>query len=98
MRHTLCAFVTGVQTCALPISLITAPLAWLAAWNVTPNRLVLYPLARMIIILGRAVPSLMWGMLLVTIFGFGPFPGVLALVVGTVGLDRKSVGSGSSVS
>lgn len=74
---------------ALIGTLITIPLAWFAAWNVTPSRLILYPLARMIIVLGRAVPSLMWGMLLVAILGFGPFPGVLVLVVGTIGFAGK---------
>ena len=61
-------------------TLITLPLAWLAAWNVTPSRTLLYPLARAIIVVTRGMPTLMWAMVLVAIFGFGPFAGMLALV------------------
>lgn len=69
--------------------LIAMPLAWCAAWNVTPNRFVLYPLARGVISVTRAIPTLMWAMVLVTILGFGPFAGVLALVKGTIGFAGK---------
>jgi len=68
---------------------LAVPLAWFAAWNVTPNRHVLYPLARGIIVTARSVPTLMWAMVLVTFFGFGPFAGVLALVNGTIGFAGK---------
>lgn len=68
---------------------IAIPLAWMAAWNVTPSRTVAYPLARGAIVLCRSLPTLMIGLLLVAILGFGPFPGVLALVVGTIGFAGK---------
>lgn len=68
---------------------ICMPLAWLAAWNVTPSRLYLYPLARGTFVVARAVPTLMWAMLLVAIFGFGPFAGTLALVKATLGFAGK---------
>jgi phosphonate transport system permease protein len=69
--------------------LIAMPLAWFAAWNVTPSRFFLYPLARGVIVVARSIPTLMWAMVLVTIFGFGPFAGVLALVKGTIGFAGK---------
>jgi phosphonate transport system permease protein len=69
--------------------LITMPLAWLGAWNVTPSRTVLYPLARAVIVVARAVPTLMWAILLVAIFGFGPFAGTLALIKSTIGFAGK---------
>lgn len=70
-------------------TIITMPLAWFAAWNVTPSRAVLYPLARAIIVITRGMPTLMWAMVLVAIFGFGPFAGTLALVKATIGFAGK---------
>ena len=65
------------------------PLAWFAAWNVTPSRYVLYPMARAIIVTCRGMPPLMSAMVLVAIFGFGPFAGSLALVMATIGFAGK---------
>ncbi len=70
-------------------TLITLPLAWFAAWNLTPDKVFLYPMARFIIVVSRSLPSLMAAMLLVAVFGFGPFAGMLALVVGTIGFAGK---------
>lgn len=69
--------------------LIVMPLAWFAAWNVSPARFILYPLARIIIVIARGVPTLMWAMLLVAIFGFGPLAGTLALMKATIGFAGK---------
>ena len=70
-------------------TIITIPLAWWAAWNITPNRTILYPFARAVIVLCRSVPALILGFLLVAIFVFGPFAGVLALTIGTIGFTGK---------
>lgn len=70
-------------------TLVTIPLAWWAAWNITPSRTILYPFARAVIVLCRSLPTLMLGLLLVAIFVFGPFAGVLALVIGTIGFAGK---------
>jgi phosphonate transport system permease protein len=69
--------------------LVTIPLAWWAAWNITPSRTILYPFARAVIVFCRSLPTLMLGLLLVAIFVFGPFAGVLALVIGTIGFAGK---------
>ena len=74
---------------ALIGTIISLPLAWLGAWNVTPSRTFLYPLARTMIVVARAVPTLLWALILVTIFGFGPFAGTLALVKSTIGFAGK---------
>lgn len=68
---------------------ITMPLAWLAAWNVTPSRAALYPLSRTIIVVCRGMPPLMSAMVLIAIFGFGPFAGMLALITATIGFAGK---------
>ena len=70
-------------------TIITMPLAWFAAWNVTPSRAILYPLSRAIIVVTRGMPTLMWAMVLVAIFGFGPFAGMLALVKASIGFAGK---------
>lgn len=70
-------------------TVIAIPLAWFGAWNVSPSRLLLYPLARLSIVLGRAVPSMMWGLILVAVLGFGPLPGIIALIVSSVGFAGK---------
>ena len=69
--------------------LIAMPMAWLGAWNVTPNRTFIYPMARAVIVVARAIPTLMWAILLVAIFGFGPFAGTLALMKATIGFAGK---------
>ncbi len=68
---------------------IAIPIAWAAAWNMTPNRYIFYPLGRAILALSRAVPTLIWAMLLVVILGFGPLAGVVALILETVGFAGK---------
>jgi phosphonate transport system permease protein len=65
--------------------IMAAPLAVLAAANVTPSR-VLYYIARGIIGFTRAVPDLVWALLFVTAVGLGPFPGALALSVHSIGM------------
>ena len=38
-------------------TVVTIPLAWWAAWNITPSRTVLYPLARAVIVFCRSLPT-----------------------------------------
>ena len=70
-------------------TVVTIPLAWWGAWNITPSRTILYPFARAVIVFCRSLPTLMLGLLLVAIFVFGPFAGVLALMIGTIGFAGK---------
>jgi phosphonate transport system permease protein len=65
--------------------ILSLPLAVCAAENVTPSRGV-YLGARGVIAITRAVPDLVWALLFVTAVGLGPFPGVLALSVHSVGM------------
>lgn len=64
---------------------LSLPLAVLAADNVTPSR-VFYVLARGVIAITRAVPDLVWALIFVTAVGLGPFAGVLALSVHSIGM------------
>ncbi len=70
-------------------TIISIPLAWFAAYNMTPNRRVIYPLARLSIGLSRAISILIWAILFTHIFGFGPLPGILALILLTIGFAGK---------
>jgi phosphonate transport system permease protein len=60
------------------------PLAFLAAVNISPHPSV-SAIARVLIAGLRTVPELVWAMILVTAVGLGPFPGVLALTLHTIG-------------
>ena len=60
------------------------PLAFLCAVNTSP-----YPVvsvfARLLVGAFRTVPELIWAMVLVTAVGLGPFPGVIALTLHSIG-------------
>ena len=69
--------------------LIAVPLAWFASFNMTPSRRWVYPIARLITMLCRAVHEMLWAILFVTILGFGMLAGVLALVMFCIGFAGK---------
>jgi phosphonate transport system permease protein len=60
------------------------PLAFLSAVNTTPHLLV-GTVVRTLIGAFRTVPELIWAMVLVTAVGLGPFPGVIALTLHSIG-------------
>lgn len=68
---------------------ICVPLAWLAAYNVSPWKRVGYPLARLFIMGCRSVHEMIWTILLVAILGYGFLPGVLALSLFCIGFTGK---------
>ena len=63
---------------------LSIPLAIVAARTLTPH-LGLYYAARWVIAVFRTVPDLVWALLFVVTVGLGPFAGMLALVVETIG-------------
>lgn len=69
--------------------LLSVPLAWFASFNLTPNRRILYPIARLILVVSRSIHEIVWAMLLVSIFGFGPLPGMLTLIFVYIGFAGK---------
>ena len=75
---------------ATVIGLATAvPLAWFAAWNVTPSRRFLHKPARLIIMACRSVHEMIWTILLVMVLGYGMLPGALALTLYCIGFAGK---------
>ncbi len=68
---------------------LSIPIAWVAAFNVSPSRRFLYPIGRLIIMVSRSVHEMIWTILFVTILGFGMLPGVLALTLFSIGFAGK---------
>jgi phosphonate transport system permease protein len=64
---------------------LALPISVCAAENLTPWR-PLYVVARGLIALCRVVPDLIWALFFVTAVGLGPFPGVLAISVHSIGM------------
>ena len=69
--------------------LIAIPLGWFAAFNVSPSKRFVYPVARLISMACRSVHEMIWAILFVTILGFGMLPGVLALTMFCIGFAGK---------
>jgi phosphonate transport system permease protein len=65
------------------------PVAFLAARNTTPSALFLRPLALFIIVSSRSINSLIWALLLVAIIGPGPFAGIIAIALRSIGFIAK---------
>ena len=68
---------------------LSIPLAWFAAWNVTLGRRSAYPFGRFAIMGSRAIHETIWTILFVTVLGFGMFAGILALTMFCIGFAGK---------
>lgn len=69
--------------------LTAVPLGWFGAYNMTPSRRFVYPVARLFTMSARAVHETIWAILFVTILGFGMMAGVLALTMFCIGFAGK---------
>lgn len=69
-------------------TILSIPIAFLAARNVAPARWI-YVAARYLVVAVRGVPELVMAVIFVAAVGLGPFPGVMALAVGSVGFLAK---------
>ena len=68
---------------------MAVPLAFLAADNTTPSRLILRPFALFCIVASRSINALIWALLLVSILGPGLLAGILAIAFRSVGFIGK---------
>ena len=68
---------------------MAVPLAFLAASNTTPSRLILRPAALFAIVASRSINSLIWALLLVSILGPGILAGILAIALRSIGFIGK---------
>lgn len=71
--------------------MISVILGWFAAYNVSPSKTFIYPVARVVTMACRSVHEMIWAILFVTILGFGLLPGVLALTMFSVGFAGKLI-------
>jgi phosphonate transport system permease protein len=69
--------------------LLSVPLGWLGAYNMTPSRRFIYPLVRLVTMGFRAVHEMIWAILFVSILGYGMLAGVLALTLFCAGFAGK---------
>jgi len=69
--------------------MMAVPLGWFGAYNMTPSRRYVYPVARLVAMSTRAVHETIWAILFVTILGFGMMAGVLALTMFCIGFAGK---------
>mgnify|MGYP002639658310 FL=1 len=68
---------------------ISLPVAWCAALNITPSKLIAYPIGRAIMTLTRSVHEIVWGLIFVSAVGLGAFPGILAVSMRSIGFISK---------
>lgn len=66
---------------------LSAPFAVMAARNISPPAL--YGLTRLFLNANRAIPDLIFALIFVAAIGLGPFAGVLALGIGSIGFMSK---------
>ncbi len=69
--------------------ILSIPVAWCAAMNITPSRLIAYPIGRAIMTLTRSVHEIVWGLIFVSAVGLGAFPGIIAVSMRSIGFISK---------
>jgi phosphonate transport system permease protein len=68
---------------------LSLPVAWFGAFNVTPNRLIIYPFGRFLMTLSRSIHEIVWALIFVAAVGLGALPGILAIAMRSVGFISK---------
>ena len=71
-------------------AILSVPLGFLAAVNVSVNRLV-YSITRVLLVIIRGIPELILAIIFVAAMGLGPVPGIFALSIGTAGFLAKLI-------
>jgi phosphonate ABC transporter permease subunit PhnE len=68
--------------------LASLPFALLAARNISPHP-VIYQITRVFLNINRSIPVLIWALIMVSAVGLGPFAGIMALIIGSIGSTAK---------
>lgn len=68
--------------------ILALPFGLLAAQNTTPHKLV-YQGTRVLLNINRAIPDIIFALIFVAAVGLGPFGGVMALAIGSIGFMGK---------
>ncbi|WP_077622252.1 phosphonate ABC transporter, permease protein PhnE [Sediminibacillus massiliensis] len=70
--------------------IIGLPISFLAAWNTAPYKWV-YHLSRIALSFVRSIPEIVFGLILLTALGLGPFPAVIAIMFHNIGVLGKLI-------
>ncbi|MFC4322363.1 phosphonate ABC transporter, permease protein PhnE [Litchfieldia salsa] len=70
--------------------LIAIPISFIAAKNTAPSG-ILYHISRTVLSFVRSIPEIVFGLILLTALGLGPFPAVLAIMFHNVGVLGKLI-------
>ncbi|MCW5729211.1 MAG: phosphonate ABC transporter, permease protein PhnE [Alphaproteobacteria bacterium] len=80
----------NIATLGTLLAIVMAvPVAFCAASNTTPSRLLVRPVALFIIVASRSINSLIWALLLVSIIGPGVLAGIIAIALRSIGFVAK---------
>lgn len=71
--------------------LLSVPVAWLGASNITPLGKFSYGLGRFLMTMSRSVHEIVWGLIFVSAVGLGSLAGILAMAVRSVGFISKTI-------
>jgi phosphonate transport system permease protein len=71
--------------------LLSVPVAWLGAANITPLGKFSYYFGRFLMTMSRSVHEIVWGLIFVSAVGLGALAGVLAMAVRSVGFISKTI-------
>ncbi|CAG9620561.1 phosphonate ABC transporter, permease protein PhnE [Sutcliffiella rhizosphaerae] len=91
--HILNPLATTIQMAIIATTvaaLLCIPLSLLAAQNVTTNKF-LYTFVRTILNILRTIPDLVLAVIFVGLFGIGVLPGILALIIFSLGILAKLI-------
>ncbi len=68
---------------------LSIPVAWFAAHNISPFVPICYPIGRFIMTISRSVHEVVWALIFVAAIGLGPFAGILAISLRSIGFVAK---------
>ena len=81
-------FIIAVLGTALAI-ILSIPVSWFAARNITPYFPITYPIGRFIMTISRSVHEIVWALIFVSALGLGAFPGIMAIGMRSIGFMSK---------
>lgn len=70
---------------------LSIPVAWLGAANITPLGKTSYAVGRFLMTMSRSVHEIVWGLIFVSAVGLGALAGVLAMAVRSIGFISKTI-------
>ena len=70
---------------------LSVPVAWLGAANITPLGKFSYVFGRFLMTMSRSVHEIVWGLIFVSAVGLGTLAGILAMAVRSIGFISKTI-------